>query len=242
VRHPYLSVIVPCYNEQARIAKTLDALFMYLPHHVPSFEIIAVDDGSTDRTWEVLSVYQRVYAHYIPIRVEHSGKGNAVRVGMLTAFGDHRIFMDADLSTPLTEIPAALEWLRTYDIAIGSREIDRSKVKATLKRRIMGRIFNTLIADLTPGVRDTQCGFKGFRADVAEQLFNQQMVKGWAFDVELLYLARVLGYRVKEFPVAWKHCEGSKVRAVSASFEMIRDVLDIPMMHSEINFLEGRRI
>jgi dolichyl-phosphate beta-glucosyltransferase len=235
MRHPYLSVIVPCYNEEKRIAKTLDALFSYLPHHVPSFEIVVVDDGSTDRTWEMLSAYQRVFAHYIPIRVEHKGKGRAVKVGMLTAYGDYRLFMDADLSTPLSEIPAALEWLHTYDVAIGSRELDRSKVKATLKRRIMGRIFHALIGDLIPDVKDTQCGFKAFTASAAGVLFNEQRVDGWAFDVDILYLARMLGYSVKEFPVQWAHDEGSKVKAVSASFEMLRDVLDIPMLHSEIN-------
>lgn len=234
--NPYLSVIVPCYNEGTRIAKTLDALFAYLPHHIPSWEIVAVDDGSTDNTWEILSVYKNVFAHFIPLRVEHKGKGNAVRVGMLTAFGDVRLFMDADLSTPLTEIPAALTSISEgYDIAIGSREIDRSKVKTNLKRRVMGRIFNALISDLTPGICDTQCGFKALRAHVAQELFNLQKVEGWAFDVEMLYLARTLGFRVKEFPVAWTHDEGSKVRAVSASFEMIRDVLDIPILHREIN-------
>lgn len=232
---PYLSVIVPCYNEEKRIARALDALFAYLPHHFPSWEIIAVDDGSTDNTWNILSTYKRHFAHFIPLRVDHKGKGRAVRVGMLTAFGEHRLFVDADLSTPLTEIPPALEWLHNYDIAIGSREIDRSKVKATFKRRIMGRIFNILISDLTPGIKDTQCGFKVFRDNVAEELFNLQKVDGWAFDVELLYLAKALGCRVKEFPVAWTHDEGSKVRAVSASFEMIRDVLDIPILHREIN-------
>ena len=180
-------------------------------------------------------MYQRTFNHFIPLRVEHAGKGRAVKVGMLTAYGEYRLFMDADLSTSLSEIPAALEWLHTYDIAIGSREIDRSKVKATLKRRIMGRVFNALITDLTPGIHDTQCGFKGFRASAASTLFDLQQIDGWAFDVELLYLARLLGYTVKEFPVTWAHAEGSKVRAVSASFEMIRDVLDIPILHREIN-------
>lgn len=235
---PLLSVIVPCYNEEARIAKTLDALFSYLPLRFPRWEVIAVDDGSTDRTWEILEMYRNVFAHFIPIRVQHQGKGRAVRVGMLTATGNYRLFMDADLSTSLDEIPAALEWLRTYDLAIGSREIDRSKVKATLKRRIMGRVFHALIGDLVPDVKDTQCGFKAFRSSVADVLFNEQRVNGWAFDVDILYLARVLGYTVKEFPVQWTHDEGSKVKAVSASFEMIRDVINIPMLHSEINLYQ----
>ncbi len=240
MRSPALSIVVPCYNEEARIAKTIDALFSYLPHHSPSFEVVVVDDGSTDRTWEMLLYYQRVFARFIPLRVEHKGKGRAVRVGMLTAFGDVRLFMDADLSTPLSEIPHALSYLTEgYEIAIGSREIDRSKVKATFKRRLMGRVFNTLISDLTPGIQDTQCGFKAFTRRAVDVLFNLQQIDGWAFDVELLYLARVLGYSVKEFPVAWSHADGSKVKAVSASFEMIRDVLDIPILHREINLVRS---
>lgn len=232
---PYLSVVVPCYNESARIARTIDALMSYLPKHTPSFELIVCDDGSTDNTWDIIRAYQNVFAHYVPLRLEHKGKGHAVRVGMLTAYGDYRLFMDADLSTSLDAIPVALAWLQTYQVAIGSRELDRSKVQATLKRRLMGRVFNALITDLTPGIRDTQCGFKAFRASAASTLFELQLLDGWAFDVELLYLARLLGYTVQEFPVTWAHAEGSKVRAVSASFEMLRDVLDIPILHREIN-------
>ena len=235
---PYLSVVIPCYNEAARIAKTIDTLMVYLPKHYPSFELIVCDDGSTDATWEILNTYRNVFAHFIPLRLDHKGKGRAVRVGMLTAGGDYRLFMDADLSTSLADIPVALAWLQTHQIAIGSRELDRSKVKATLKRRIMGRVFNALITDLTPGIHDTQCGFKGFRASVASTLFDLQQIDGWAFDVELLYLARLLGYTVKEFPVTWAHAEGSKVRAVSASFEMIRDVLDIPILHRDIHLAQ----
>jgi dolichyl-phosphate beta-glucosyltransferase len=237
----YLSVIVPCYNEQARIAHTLDALFSYLPHLARSWEIIAVDDGSTDQTWEILDTYRRVYSHFIPLRCEHKGKGNAVRVGMLTGEGQYRLFMDADLSTPLAEIPRALEHMgRGADVVIGSREVDPSRVEATAKRRVMGRVFHWFAADLTPGLLDTQCGFKMFRWDVARRLFRLSQLNGFAFDVEVLYLAHLAGYKVHEMPVRWAHHDSqwSKTRA---SLEMLRDVWRLPWLHRETYFEIGKR-
>ena len=228
----FLSVIIPCYNEAGRISQTLDAVFQAMPRITRSWEVIAVDDGSTDRTWEILDGYKRVYGHYIPLRCDHKGKGHAVRVGMLTAEGQYRLFMDADLSTPLAEIPNALGHMGRADICIGSREVDPARVKATQKRRMMGRVFHWFAADLTPGLLDTQCGFKMFRWDVARRLFRLSQLDGFAFDVEILYLAHLAGYKVHEMPVTWTHAESqwSKTRA---TVEMIRDVWRLPFLHRE---------
>jgi dolichyl-phosphate beta-glucosyltransferase len=232
---PLLSVIVPCYNEETRITKTLDALLSFLPRY-SAWEIVAVDDGSTDATPSILGTYQQTFSHFSALRCPHKGKGKAVRAGMLFASGTFRLFMDADLSTPLKETERALAEIAHHDIVIGSRELDRGKVRATWKRRIMGRIFHAIISDLVPDVRDTQCGFKLFRESAALDLFNLQRLDGFAFDVELLYLARLRGYAVKEMPVTWTHAEGSKVQAVRHSLEMLRDVMEIPYSHHTIAY------
>ena len=236
---PHLSVIVPCYNEERRIERCLDELFAFLPRQGYRWEIIAVDDGSKDTTWQMLEGYARDYAHFYPVRNAHAGKGKAVKTGMLAAKGMYRLFMDVDLSTPLTEIPNALGYIRDHEIVIGSRELSREKVRATWKRRIMGRLFHALIADIVPGVLDTQCGFKMFRDYAAQDLFNEQKIDGMAFDVELLYLAGMKGYNMMEFPVAWTHDADTRVRMFATSFEMLIDVMGIPMSHKNINMVRS---
>lgn len=230
-----LSVIIPCYNEEKRIAGTLDALLEYLPKRFSDWEVIPVDDGSSDSTWGILDRFQRTFAHVYPLRTSHHGKGHAVKYGMLAAAGQFRLMMDADLSTDIHEIKRGMDLIAHHDIIIGSRELDRRQVRTTLKRRVMGRVFHRLIADLVPGLSDTQCGFKLFRERAALDLFNLQILDGWAFDVEILYLAKRRGYALLETPVKWSHDENSKVRAISASFEMLRDVLEIPNLHPTVH-------
>lgn len=236
---PYLSVILPAYNEERRIERCLDELFSFLPRQGYRWEIIAVDDGSTDTTWQMLEGYARDFAHFFPIRNKHAGKGKVVKTGMLAAKGTYRMFMDVDLSTPLTEIPNALSLIRDHEIVIGSRELSRDAVRATWKRRFMGRLFHALISDIVPGVLDTQCGFKMFRDYAAVDLFHEQKIDGMAFDVELLFLAGMKGYTVKEFPVAWTHDADSRVRLLATSFEMLLDVMNIPMSHKQTNLVRS---
>lgn len=231
---PILSVVIPVYNEERRLEKTLDACFRYLPHNFSSWELIVVDDGSTDGTWRVLEQHRKIFNHFTILRNPHKGKGHAVKTGMLFAKGEYRLFMDCDLSTPLTEIIPAMRAIRNADIVIGSREIDRAKVKAALSRRLMGRIFHMLVSDLVDGIRDTQCGFKSFRDYAAQDCFRDQMLDGMAFDVELLYLALRKGYVVNEMPVAWTHDPDSRVRVVGDSLQMLRDVINIPALHKSI--------
>lgn len=226
-----ISIVLPCYNEERRLARCFDVLLEYLPILRDQYEIIPVDDGSTDGTWEFLSRKSAMISSIHPLRIQHAGKGKAVKTGMLFARGSIRGFMDVDLSTSLDALSLALEHLRTYDIAIGSRELDRSQVRGPLTRRITGRVFHRLLNDLVPDVHDTQCGFKFFREHAAKNLFSDLKIDGMAFDVELLYLARLRGYEVKEFPVAWTHDADSRVRLVATSLQMFMDVLDIPVNH-----------
>lgn len=231
MNYPMLSLVIPVYNEARRLPPCLDECFAFLPRYIPTWELIIVDDGSTDATWEILEKYKKFFNHFNIIRNPHYGKGYTVKTGMLFANGEYRVFMDVDLSTPLTEIPSALQEIAHADIVIGSREIDRTKVQATLKRRIIGRIFHAFVTDLVPEIRDTQCGFKMFRDYAAKDIFGAQQINGWAFDVELLYLANAKGYTVREIPVAWSHNADSRVRVVGDSLAMLRDIASIPVRH-----------
>lgn len=231
--NPYLSVIIPVHNEAKRLRNCLDNTIRYLHSRGYPYEIIPVDNGSTDETWEILETYLP-YAHYFPIHMTERGKGKAVQTGMLYAHGHYRLMMDCDLSTPLCEIDKFLKLMPENDIVIGSREMDRSIVRTSLKRRVIGRVFHSLITDLVPDVRDTQCGFKMFRDWCALDLFNRQKVTGMAFDVELLWLARMFRYSVKEIPVAWKNDPDSRVRLFGDSFQMLWDVINIPEKHISV--------
>lgn len=228
---PILSLVIPVYNEQARIARCLEECFRFLPRYISSWELIVVDDGSTDNTWAILEHHKAVYSHMNIIRNPHRGKGHAVRTGMLFGRGEYRAYMDCDLSTPLTELRPAIETITRADVVIGSRELDTRRVKAAWYRRIMGRVFHTFVTDLVPGIRDTQCGFKMFRDYAAKDIFESLTLDGFAFDVEALYLAQQKGYTVIEMPVAWDHDVNSKVRIVGDSLRMLRDVATIPNRH-----------
>jgi dolichyl-phosphate beta-glucosyltransferase len=229
--NPYLSVIIPAHNEAHRLPACLDQTINYLFRSPYNYEVIVVENGSTDETWKVCEKYRATYGHFFPQRLAERGKGAAVRAGMLAACGRYRLYMDADLSTPLTEIAHALDHIRSHDIVIGSRELKESKVKAAILRRVMGRVFHSLIVDLVPDIHDTQCGFKMFRDWTARDLFQRQKVDGMAFDVELLWLAHLYGYSVHEMPVQWTHDSDSRVRLVSDSLSMLWDVVNIPMKH-----------
>jgi dolichyl-phosphate beta-glucosyltransferase len=231
---PYLSVIIPAHNEERRLPGCLDATIKYLFRTSYQYEIIVVENGSTDNTWAVCEKYRRTYGHFFPLRLAERGKGAAVRAGMLSAGGRYRLFMDCDLSTPLIEIARALELIRSNDIVIGSRELDRSQVRTTFLRRIIGRIFQEMITDLVPDIYDTQCGFKMFRDYAARDLFEEQKLTGLAFDVEILWLAKLLGYKIYEMPIQWTHDRDSRVRLVRDSLSMLWDVINIPVRHVNV--------
>ena len=233
---PSLSIIIPAYNERERLGPNLGSVLAYLREHFPSFELIVVDDGSRDQTAEMA---RRILADEPRARVfayqPNRGKGYAIRTGVLASRGERVLFMDADLSTPIEEIPRALELLEQADVVIGSRALPESdiRVRPPLYRRLASMIFD-LIKHLMVGlwnIADTQCGFKAYRGLLARQLFALGQVDRFMFDVEILYLAERAGLRIQEMPVRWADAPGSKVRFWEGVVYMIRDLWRIRMLH-----------
>jgi dolichyl-phosphate beta-glucosyltransferase len=229
-----LSVIIPAYNEEERIGSTLERVAAYMKVHVRELEIVVVDDGSTDGTRELL---QKMSTGIPGLRVIHitrnRGKGHAVRTGMLAARGRLRLLSDADLSTPIEEVERLLPWLdEGAHVVIGSRGLRSSEIEVhqPWHRESMGKTFNLLVRLLgLSRFRDTQCGFKVFRAETAEEVFSRSLMEGFSFDVEVLFLAERLGYRVREVPVRWRHVPASRVRVVRDSLGMLLDLVVIRM-------------
>src|SRR5678815_4241538 len=227
-----LSVVIPAYNEVARLGKNLRAVVGYLQQNFPDGEVIVVDDGSSDDTAELA---RQAIANSGNLRTSvisyksNLGKGRAVRLGLLAARGDVTLFSDADLSTPITEAPKLVEPIvrGEYDVTFGSRALDRELigVHQPWRREQGGRIFN-LVVRLATGLPfwDTQCGFKAFRMSVCRPLVEAATVDRFGFDVELLYLAFRAGLRLKEVPVRWDHNEGSKISLASDSFKTVNEV------------------
>lgn len=227
-----LSVIVPAYNEELRLERPLLEARDYFRARGRSVELIAVDDGSSDGT----SALVRRLAEDTPelrlIRLPaNRGKGYAVRTGVVNARGRRVLFADADGATPISEIErldAALD--EGADVAIGSRALEslEVQVRARIHRRVMGRCFHLLVQLLTvDGIRDTQCGFKLFRAEAAHDLFSRMRMDGFSFDVEVLLMARRGGWRIAEVPVNWAHQPGSRVNLVTDSVRMAADLFAI---------------
>ena len=228
----FLSIVIPAYNEAARLGSTLDAVADYMRQNYPQGEVIVVDDGSSDETADLA---RAALARARPLRTSvisyksNLGKGRAVRLGLLAARGDVVLFSDADLSTPISEAPKLIEPIlkNECDVAFGSRALDRSLigVHQSWRREQGGRIFN-LFVRLATGMPfwDTQCGFKAFKMSACRPLVEAATVDRFGFDVELLYLAHRAGLRLREVPVRWDHNEGSKISLFSDSFKMLGEV------------------
>lgn len=231
-----LSLILPAYNESRRIQTNLRTLVQYLDALPHSYELIVVDDGSTDGTAAPAreALAGRKEGRVIEYR-PNRGKGYALRTGILASTGRWVVFTDADLSTSLDEIPRALARLEHADVVVGSRALPESRVavRAPFYRRLATGIFD-LVKHLLVGlweIRDTQCGFKAYRGDVARALYSQSRVDRFMFDVEILFLAKRAGLRVEEMPVTWQASDETKVRFFAGIYQMLRDLVRIRWWH-----------
>ncbi len=225
---PHLSVVVPAYNEATRILATLDAVAAHLSTKPFPWEIIVVDDGSSDGTAGLVESWARGEPRVRVESIPHAGKGWAVRHGMLAATGRLRFMCDADLAMPIAHLDDFIRRIYDgYDVVIGSREAEGARrFDEPALRHVMGRVFNWSVkAIAVRDIQDTQCGFKCFRAAAAEDLFRLQRVEGFSFDVEILHLALKRGYRVHELPIDWRYQPESKVRPAVDSFQMLRDAV-----------------
>ena len=227
---PFLSVVIPAYNEESRIEATLEQVHAYLSLQSYPWEIVVADDGSIDGTANLVATFASENPHVRLLSLEHRGKGWAVQQGMLAATGAYRFLCDADLSMPIEQLGRFLEPdVEEFDILVGSRELpDSRRIGEPARRHLMGRVFNLLIRMLAlPGIGDTQCGFKLFRAETTVSLFRRQTLWGFAFDVEVLYLARRAGLSIREVAIDWHYREGSKVRPLRDALVMGRDVVKL---------------
>ena len=235
---PTLTIIIPAYNEEARLGPTLTTLRGWMDAQPHTIEVLVVDDGSTDGT---VALVQAVADEDPRISViengENRGKGFSVGHGVSKAQGELVLFSDADLSTPLSEFGRLERAIEGQDIAIGSRALPDSRLekRQPFYREMMGRTFNLFVQALVfPGIQDTQCGFKLFRRAAAQATFGRRKIDGFAFDVEILYIARRLDLHVAEVPVLWINDEASRVDPIRHSAQMFRDILRIRRLHRDL--------
>lgn len=235
---PLLSIIIPAHNEETRLPASLEKVLAFLRSQDYAAEIVIVENGSSDRTPEIARLAAERHPHVRWLQEHQAGKGLAVRSGMLAAEGEYRFICDADLSMPIEEVTRFLPPnAPPYDVAIASREVPGAiRYDEPAYRHWIGRAFNWLVRVITlPGLQDTQCGFKCFRAEVALDLFPDQTILGWTFDVEILFLAMRRGYRILEIPIPWYYNPGSRVRILRDSAHMLSDLFRI-----RLNAMRGR--
>ena len=231
---PHLSVVIPAYNEEIRISRTIREIISYLNEQDYQWEIVVADDGSSDATARLVHEAAAGDPRVRVLPLEHRGKGWAVKNGMLAAAGEFRLLCDADLSVPIAQVERLLPpQAAGVDVAVGSREaLGAARYGEPGRRHLMGRVFNAVARRLAAvGLADTQCGFKCFRAAAAEQLFAHVTLDGFSYDVEALYLARCSGMTVAEIGVDWHYREHSKVRPLRDALSMTMDLLRIRWRH-----------
>jgi dolichyl-phosphate beta-glucosyltransferase len=231
--------VIPAYNEQSRLPRTVLEAIHWCTTEDLDFELVLADDGSRDATLALARLFEEGDARVRALACPHMGKGATVRMGMLNARGKSVLFMDADGATPMSEIPKLLAAIESgHDVAIGSRVIQAPgevEVKTPVHRKIIGRVFAFFVNLFAiEGIADTQCGFKMFRRDAAQAIFSRQKTAGFAFDVEVLFLARRLSLSIAEIPVNWVAQPGSKVNLVTDSLHMLWDISHIRWLHRSL--------
>lgn len=229
----YLSIVIPCYNEERRLEKNLEIKIKYFKKQKYSWEIILVNDGSSDKTSKIMSEfidrYDKINIKKIDVG-SNRGKGYAVKAGMLKAQGDLRLFTDSDNSTSVEQIEKLLLFAKDYPIVIASRYLKKSKIiqKQSLLRRAISRLGNLFIRMLLGlSFSDTQCGFKLFGKEAATKIFNKCSIGRWGFDLEILALAKFFGFKTKEIPVIWNDSLDSKLQPTQAAFQVFVEALKI---------------
>lgn len=227
---PFLSLIIPAHNEALRLPSSLEAVRNAIPTFPFDIEVIVVENNSSDGTAEIVREWMKSMPQLRLISLAQPGKGNAIRTGMLAAQGNYRFMADADFSMPVEEI---LKFLPNTSpvapVGIASREVAGSKrIGEPFYRHLIGRVYNLLVQLLVlPGLRDTQCGFKCFSAEAAEEIFPLQKLEGWSFDVEVLSIARQSCFEIAEIPITWYYQPGSRMRLLKDSLQMAKDLLTI---------------
>lgn len=227
---PFLSIIIPAYNEERRIIPSLEKIVAFLGQQSYGAEVIVVDDGSADSTARIVAEFAARHPVVSLLKVKHGGKGHAVKSGMLAAAGENRFLCDADLSMPIEEISKFFPYMQAgFNIAIGSREgKGAQRYGEPALRHLMGRVFNLIVRLVAVrGLDDTQCGFKCFSRKSVEVVFPLQSLDGWSFDVEVLFIARKYGLRIAEVPIQWYYMSSSKVSPVRDTYRMFREALSV---------------
>ncbi len=240
------SIVIPAYNESAKITGTLTQVVNFMNSFNESYEVVVVDDGSADDTVKRVEAYQKDHPKVRLIKNPHKGKGPTVWKGIMEAKGEYVYLADADLSSPMEELKKMSIWIKDndYDIAIASREgHGADRIDEPFYRHLMGRVFNLWVQLVAlPGIEDSQCGFKLFKNEVAKDIFSRLTIYGeqaqerekaymGAFDVEVLFVAQHLGYKIKEVPVKWVYVETTRLNPISDSINMALDVLKVRLNH-----------
>ncbi len=242
------SIVVPAYNEADKITNTITQITSFMEYFETDYEVIISNDGSTDDTAKQVTEATKTNSKVKLLDNPHKGKGPTVWSGVMAAEGDYIYLADADLSAPMSELKKMFVWVtdQNYDFVIASREgTGATRVNEPVMRHVMGRVFNYLVqAVLLPGIKDSQCGFKLFKRDVARKIFSKLAIYGpnspvinkayfGAFDVEVLYLAKKMGYKVKEVPVTWQYVKTTRLSPVVDSLKMAKDVLLVKLNYSK---------
>lgn len=249
MKQNYISIVIPAYNEEQRISKCLLSLNEFMRKQDYDYEVIVSDDGSTDKTIELVEEFTKEWKSLKIIKNKHKGKAPAIISGIYATNSKFTLFTDVDLSVPIIELPKLLNWVdeKGFDVAIASREgVGAQRLNEPYMRHLMGRVFNLIVQVLVlPGINDTQCGFKLFKTEVIKEIFDRTVLYGRkdeeikgakvsAFDVEMLYVAKFLGYKIKEVPVTWTYADNSKVHNLKDSCYNAKDVLRV-----RLNSLRG---